>query len=70
MRELVSGEVERVTSCLAGGGTRLAASMKRAMLEVGSKSFLVLKEPFPSIYNMFCWHLAAKSFLHFFDSLV
>ena len=55
MRELVSGEVERVTSCLAGGGTRLAASMKRAMLEVGSKSFLVLKEPFPSIYNMFCW---------------
>jgi len=34
VRELVSGESEAVMSCLAGGGTRLAASMKRAILEV------------------------------------
>ena len=34
VRELVSGETEAVLSCLAGGGSRLAASMKRAILEV------------------------------------
>ncbi len=34
VRELVSGEVEEVLSCLASGSNKLAASMKRAMLEV------------------------------------
>ncbi len=34
VRELVSGQVEEVLSCLASGSNKLAASMKRAMLEV------------------------------------
>jgi hypothetical protein len=34
VRQLVSGQVEPVLSCLAGGTNKLAASMKRAMLEV------------------------------------
>ena len=34
VRELVGGESEPVLSCLAGAGAKLAASMKRAILEV------------------------------------
>ena len=34
VRELVCGESEPVLSCLAGPGAKLAASMKRAILEV------------------------------------
>ena len=37
--ELVSGGTEAVLSCLAGGGNKLAASMKRAILEVINISF-------------------------------
>ncbi len=39
VRELVSGDVEEVLSCLASGSNKLAASMKRAMLEVRGGGF-------------------------------